>query len=119
MNQADGLIFSTKKQLEEYGEKISEGNRTAITEAITKLEEAHKAENLEEIDAAIEGVNQAWAAASQEIYAASQAEAAAGGEPGADAGGGKAEPSGDAKADADEEEGAVDAEFEVVEDDDK
>ena len=110
MNQADGLIFSTKKQLDEYGDKISEGNKTAIEEAIAKLEEAHKAENLEEIDAAIEAVNAAWTGASEEIYAATQAEAAA---QGGDAG---AEPSAnDAKSD---EEGAVDADYEVVEDED-
>lgn len=108
MNQADGLIFSTKKQLEEYGEKISEGNKTAISEAIAKLEEAHKAENLEEIDAAIEAVNSAWSAASEEIYAATQAEAEAkgGAEPSAEAG------------EAKSEEGAVDADYEVVEDED-
>ena len=117
LNQADGLIFSTKKQLDEYGDKISEGNKTAITDAVTKLEEAHKAENLEDIDAAIEGVNQAWAAASQEIYAASQAEGAEA--PGADAGAGSSEPSGEAKSSDDDKDDAVDAEFEVVEDDDK
>ncbi len=112
MNQADGLIFSTKKQLEEYGDKISEGNKTAIEEAVAKLEEAHKAENLEEIDAAIEGVNTAWTAASQEIYAASQAEAEA------QAG---AEGSGEATAEdaSAESEEAVDADFEVVEDEDE
>ncbi|MBO6795065.1 MAG: molecular chaperone DnaK [Balneolaceae bacterium] len=113
MNQADGLIFSTKKQLEEYGDKISEGNKTAISDAVAKLEEAHKAENLEEIDAAMEAVNTAWSAASQEIYAASQAEAAAGG---ADAGAGAEEPAADASSE--EDEGAVDADYEVVEDDD-
>lgn len=118
LNQADGLIFSTKKQLEEYGDKISEGNKTAISDAVAKLEEAHKAEDLEAIDTAMEAVNQAWAAASQEIYAASQAEGAA---PGADAGAGASEPSGDAgsSSSSDDKDDAVDAEFEVVEDDDK
>ncbi len=118
MNQADGLIFSTKKQLEEYGDKISEGNKTAISDAVAKLEEAHKSENLEEIDAAMEAVNTAWSAASQEIYAASQAEAAAGGDAtgGADAGAGAEEPAADASSE--EDEGAVDADYEVVEDDD-
>lgn len=108
MNQADGLIFSTKKQLDEYSDKISEANKTAIEEAIAKLEEAHKAENLEEIDTTMEAVNAAWMAASEEIYAASQAEAATGAEGG--------EPSTEeAKADSDE---AVDADFEVVDEDD-
>ncbi len=111
MNQADGLIFSTKKQLDEYGDKISEGNKTAIEEAIAKLEEAHKAENLEEIDTAIEAVNAAWSAASQEIYAATQEEAAAGG---------GAETNGEASAEdtSSESDEAVDADFEVVDDED-
>lgn len=110
MNQADGLIFSTKKQLDEYGDKISEANKTAIEEAVAKLEEAHKAENLDEIDAAVEAVNTAWTAASEEIYAATQAEAAAGG---GDAGaeGATAE---DATSEAEE---AVEADFEVVDED--
>lgn len=111
MNQADGLIFSTKKQLDEYGDKISEGNKTAIEEAVAKLEEAHKAENLEEIDAAIEAVNTAWTGASEEIYAATQAEAAA-----AEAEGNGEASTEDAKAEGEE---AVDADFEVVEDDDE
>ncbi len=110
MNQADGLIFSTKKQLDEYGDKISDANKTAIEDAIAKLEEAHKAENLEEIDTAIEAVNTAWSAASQEIYAASQEEAAAGG----------AETNGEASAEdtKSESDEAVDADFEVVDDED-
>jgi molecular chaperone DnaK len=117
MNQADGLIFSTKKQLEEYGDKISEANKTAISEAVEKLEEAHKAEDLDGIDAAMEAVNTAWTAASQEIYAASQAAAAAGAaDPGAEANAGA--PSEEPVADAETGEGAVDADFEVVEDDD-
>ena len=111
MNQADGLIFSTKKQLDEYGDKISEANKTAIEDAIAKLEEAHKAENLEEIDSAIEAVNAAWSAASQEIYAASQAEAATGG--GAEANG-----EASAKDSSSDSEEAVDADFEVVDDED-
>lgn len=116
LNQADGLIFSTKKQLDEYGDKISEGNKTAISDAVAKLEEAHKAENLDEIDAAMEAVNTAWSAASQEIYAASQAEAAAGGDAAGGASAGSEEPTADASTD-EEDEGAVDADYEVVEDD--
>ena len=114
MNQADGLIFSTKKQLDEYADKISEANKTAIEEAVAKLEEAHKAENLDEIDAAIEAVNTAWGAASQEIYQASQEEAAAGG---GDAAG--AEGSAEDAGSSSDKEDAVDADFEVVDDEDE
>lgn len=110
LNKADSLLFSTKKQLEEHKDKISEGNKTKIDEALEKLETLHKEEKVDEIDAAIEELNQAWAAASQEIYQAAEAEQQAGG-PEAQAGGEAA----DADAEGDD---AVDADFEVVDDED-
>lgn len=114
MNQADGLIFSTKKQLDEYGDKISDDNKKAIEDAIATLEEAHKAEDLEAIDTAIEAVNAAWSGASEEIYAASQAEAAAAGAEG-EGGGEQAS----AEGDSSEKEDAVDADYEVVDEEDE
>ena len=115
MNQADGLIFSTKKQLEEYSDKISEDNKKAIEDAVAKLEEIHKAEDLDELDAAMEAVNTAWAGASQEIYAASQAEAEA---TAGDAGTEADAVDGDANT-ASTDNDAIDADFEVVDEDDK
>lgn len=111
LNKADSLIFSTRKQLDEHKDKISEGNVTKIEEALSKLEEHHKAENVEEIEPAIEELNQVWAAASQEIYQAAEAEQQSGSAEGA-----AAEPEG-----AEEGDDAVDADYEVVdeEDDDK
>ena len=79
--------------------KFQKITRKAIEDAVAKLEEVHKAENLDELEAAMEAVNTAWAGASQEIYAASQAEAeAAAGAAGAEgdaAGGGESSPSDD------------------------
>jgi len=72
VNAADSLIFQTEKQLSEYGEKLSEPNKTAINGALTKLKEAHASKNLTSIDAAMNGLNAAWQAASQEMYAAQQ-----------------------------------------------
>ena len=112
MNQADGLIFSTKKQLDEYGDKISDDNKKAIEEAVAKLEEAHKAEDLEAINTAIEAVNTAWSGASQEIYAASQAEAEAAGAEGAGE-------QTSAEGNSSEKEEAVDADYEVVDEEDE
>ncbi|MTI86837.1 MAG: molecular chaperone DnaK [Balneolaceae bacterium] len=129
LNKADGLIFSTKQQLEEYGDKISEDNKTKINEAVEHLEEVHKAENMDEIDSAIDAVNEAWSAASQEIYKASQEEAAAGagaaGGPGAGAGAaGGPTPGADgaeSTTESSDESGeeAVDADYEVVDDEDE
>lgn len=62
MNEADAQIFKAKKDLEEYGDKISEANKTTIMDAVAKLEEAHKAEDLDAIDTALEALNTAWTA---------------------------------------------------------
>lgn len=113
LNKADSLLFSTKKQLDENKDKISEGNQTKIQEALDKLETLHKEEKVEEIDGAIEELNNAWAAASQEIYQAAADEQQQGdGKAGAKAQGETA----DAEA---EEDDAVDADFEVVDDEDE
>ena len=80
LNAADSLIFSTEKQVKEYGDKISEGNKTAIEAALVELKTAHASQDLAVLDVAMEALNKAWEAASQEIYAATQ------GAPGAEAG---------------------------------
>jgi len=113
LNKADSLLFSTKKQLDENKEKISEENQTKIQDALDKLEKLHKEEKVDEIEPAIEELNNAWAAASQEIYQAAadeqqQADGAAGAQAEAET----------AEAEA-EEDDAVDADFEVVDDEDE
>lgn len=72
INAADTMIFSTEKQLKEYGDKLSEGNKSAIEAALTELRSAHQSQDLTGIDAALEKLNNAWQAASQDIYAAGQ-----------------------------------------------
>lgn len=78
INQADSLIFQTEKQLKEFGDKLSEGNKTAITQALEKLKEAHKSQDLAAIEQAMATLNNAWQAASQEMYAANNAQQNAG-----------------------------------------
>jgi molecular chaperone DnaK len=82
LNTADSLIFQTEKQLKEYGEKLSEGNKSGIEYALTNLKTAFEAKNLEAIDPAVEALNKAWEAASQEMYAASQGGEAGGSQAG-------------------------------------
>lgn len=77
INQADSLIFQTEKQLKEYGDKLSEGNKNNINSALEKLREAHKAQDLNGIDTAMAALNTAWQAASQEMYAAAGAQGGA------------------------------------------
>lgn len=70
LNQADGLIFNTEKQLKEYGDKIPADKKAAIESALSELNEAHKAQDLDAIDNASQKLNNAWQAASQDLYQA-------------------------------------------------
>jgi molecular chaperone DnaK len=74
MNQADSLIFQTEKQLKEYGDKIPADKKKPIEDALAKLKEAHKSQDLAAIDAAMNELNTVFSAASQEMYNAAQAQ---------------------------------------------
>ncbi|MEN0056230.1 MAG: Hsp70 family protein, partial [Mucilaginibacter sp.] len=80
LNSADALIFSTEKQLKEYGDKISADKKAPIEAGLTKLKEAYAAKDFDAIEAAQTELNAAWATASEEMYKAS----AEGGQPGAE-----------------------------------
>ena len=84
LNHADSTIFQTEKQLKDLGDKIPADKKAPIEDALNKLKEAHKAQNLEGIDAATNELNSAFQAASQDMYNASNAQG--GPQPGADAG---------------------------------
>jgi molecular chaperone DnaK len=77
LNQADGMIFQTEKQLKELGDKIPADKKAPIEEALKKLKEAHKAQNLDDIDKAMADLNNAFHAASQDMYNAANAQGAA------------------------------------------
>ncbi len=68
INQADSVIFQTEKQLSEFGDKIPADKRKPIDEALEKLKQAHKAEDIAGIDAAMAELNTVFQAASQEMY---------------------------------------------------
>ena len=92
LNQADSLIFQTEKQLKEFGDKISADKKAPIETALANLKEAHASQDVAKVDTALEAMNTAWTAASEEIYKA-QAAGAAGpeaGASGADQAGGQA-----------------------------
>ncbi|MBU6324949.1 MAG: molecular chaperone DnaK [Bacteroidetes bacterium] len=72
LNQADSLIFSTEKQLKEYGDKIPAEKKTNIETALATLKTAHESKDLTAIDSAVEALNQAWQAASEDMYKAAQ-----------------------------------------------
>jgi molecular chaperone DnaK len=68
INQADSMIFQTEKNLKEYGDKLPADKKSAIESALNKLKDAHKAQDIAAIDAAMNEVNTAFQAASQDMY---------------------------------------------------
>ena len=86
LNQADSMIFQTEKQLKEFGDKIPADKKEPIETALASLKEAHQSQDVAKVDTALEAMNTAWTAASEDIYKAQQAGAAEGAAPGADAG---------------------------------
>lgn len=102
INGADAMIFQTEKQLKDYGDKLSDGNKSAIEAALAELRAAHGTKDLAAIDTAMEKINGAWQAASQEMYAAGATQ----GTPDMNAGA--------SSAGANDSEGVTDVNFEEV-----
>ena len=133
INEANSMVYTTKQNLEEYGDKIPEDKRSEIEEAVesveSELETADADKDVSSLESALETLNEKWSAASQEIYAAQQeaqqgAGAAGAGPAGAGAAAGAAgaqpggaQPTGDGAADEDED--VRDADYEVVDDDEE
>jgi len=72
INGADAMIFQTEKNLKEYGDKIPADKKGAIENALGMLKEAHKNQNLADIERATEALNNAWHAASEDMARAAQ-----------------------------------------------
>ena len=88
LNEADGMIFQTEKQLTEFGDKLSDDKKKPIEDALAELKAAYESKDLAVISPALDKINEAWKVASEEMYKA-QAEAQGGapqGEPTADGG---------------------------------
>ncbi|MBN1543407.1 molecular chaperone DnaK [candidate division KSB1 bacterium] len=105
-NQGDQLAYQTEKMLKESGDKLAADTKNKIEAAVSRLKEALKGENVNEIRSSIDGLNQAAQAAASQMYAdagaAGQAEQQGAPESG-DTGGGSTD--------------AEEADFEVVDDD--
>ena len=84
LNQADSMIFQTEKQLKDLGDKLPADKKAPIETALNKLKEAHKAQDIAGIDAAMAELNSVFQAASQEMYNAQNAQGGA--QPGPDFG---------------------------------
>ena len=114
INGADAMIFQTESQLKEFGDKLSADKKAPIESSLEELKKAHESKDITQIDAAMEKINEAWKAASEEMYKAQQDAqgGAEGPQPGADAEAG-------ADAGAGAEDDVQDVDFEEVKDDEK
>ena len=74
LNQADSMIFQTEKQLNELGDKLPADKKTPIEAALGKLKDAHKAQDVQACETAMNELNNAFQAASQEMYNAANAQ---------------------------------------------
>ncbi|MBL8576862.1 MAG: molecular chaperone DnaK [Mesorhizobium sp.] len=101
-NQAESLVHSSEKSLKDYGDKVSEADRTAIADAIAALKTATEGEDVDAINAATQTLAEASMKLGQAMYEASQKEAA----------------EADARADAAKEGDVVDADFEEIDEND-
>ena len=79
LNAADSLIFQTEKSLKEYGDKIPAEKKQPIEDALTRLKDAHKAQDVDACEKLMGELNTAFQAASQEMYNAAQQGGAANG----------------------------------------
>ncbi len=80
LNEADGMIFQTEKQLKEFGDKLSDDKKKPIEDALEELKKAHESKDVAVITPALEKINEAWKVASEEMYKA-QAEGQQAGAP--------------------------------------
>jgi len=87
LNQADSMIFQTEKQLKDLGDKLPADKKGQIEAALGKLKEAHKAQDVAGIDAAMAELNSVFQAASQDMYNNTSAQQNAGGQAGPNFGG--------------------------------
>ena len=110
INEADSMIFQTENQLKELGDKIPADKKAPIEDALNKLKEAHKAQDIAAIDAAKAELNNAWQAASADMYS----QAGAAGQPGAGAQGAQQQAGPQQGPSSNSKDDIQDADFEEV-----
>jgi molecular chaperone DnaK len=70
INMADSQIFNSEKQLKDYGDKLPEDKKSVIESCLVNLKASYEAKDVAGIDTHLEALNQAWQAASEELYKA-------------------------------------------------
>ena len=109
LNEADSMIFQTENQLKELGEKLPADKKAAIEKALQSLKDAHKSGDVAAIDAAIKSLNEAWQAASAQMYQQTGANPGAGA-----AGGAQGNQANAGSSDKKDDDNIQDADFEEV-----
>jgi molecular chaperone DnaK len=113
-NQADQAVYAAEKNLSDIGDKIDADTKAKIEAAMERVKTALKGDNVDEIKAASDDLNTAWHAAAQQMY--QQSGQAQGTDRAQQAPPGGGPDGGQASASPDD---SVDADFEVVDDDEK
>jgi len=72
LNSADSMIFQTEKQLKDFGDKLSEDKKKPIEDSLEDLKKSYESKDIDKIDSSLEKINDAWKAASEEMYKAQQ-----------------------------------------------
>ncbi|MCL2222023.1 MAG: molecular chaperone DnaK [Oscillospiraceae bacterium] len=108
-NHADQMVYQSEKTLDEMGEKLEDGDKTAITSAIEKVKTALKGTDTQTIKDAVSELEKAFHTASEKLYSQAAADQAAQG--------GAGNPAGDPGAQGSDDGGDAfyDADYEVVE----
>ena len=68
INGADNMIFQTEKQIKEFGDKLSDSNKSELESVLGELKEAHKSGDVDKIDLTMGKLNETWNRISTEIY---------------------------------------------------
>ena len=74
VNKADSLIFQTERQLKEYGDKLPEDKKVPIEDSLAELKKEYEAKNMDNLEPAMEKLNEVFSAASEEMYKAGNTE---------------------------------------------
>jgi molecular chaperone DnaK len=115
LNEADTMVFQTEKQLKEYGDKIPAEKKSVIESALNDLRSAHASKDIDKIGTALTALNNAWNAASEDMYKAQQQQP--GGDAGASSGsaaGGSQSGAGGQQGGGGSQENVTDVDFEEV-----
>ena len=72
LNKADNMIFQTEKQIKEFGDKLTDSNKSELESVLEDLKKAHKSADVDLIDPTLNRLNETWNKISTELYSQTQ-----------------------------------------------